>query len=149
MVINNKENKMRYYGFGNYYLSSLQQGLQAAHGVGDILTEFEYDTHEFKIAREWAKNHKTMILLNGGNSEMLQSLYAFFEKLKEQGMNLPFIKFHEDEMSLNNALTHVGIVIPEKYYNLCGKIEDRETYSFLKDWEINLINKLTEYRLAH
>ena len=31
---------MRFYGFGNYYLSSLQQGLQAGHAAVDLHVKY-------------------------------------------------------------------------------------------------------------
>lgn len=107
---------MRYYGFGNYYLSSLQQGLQAAHVIKGLWTEYEKDTQSYQIAEEYARNHKTMVLLNGGNAAGLRYIYNSFKKFEAEGMTLPFAKFNEDEQSLDGALTAVGIVLPEKYY---------------------------------
>lgn len=151
---------MRFYGFGNYYLSSLQQGLQSAHVVGDLAAASISKkkgkvTKKGKIYFDWADNHKTMVLLNGGNCASLKVLYKKFKQLAKDGMHLPFAKFHEDEQSLNGALTYVGIVVEEKYYNAAaelrrsGNSSDFFTQEEWKDWEIELILELNKYSLAH
>lgn len=148
---------MRFYGFGNYYLSSLQQGLQSAHTVAELFIKYDQHSEQTNMVFDWAKDHKTMVLLNGGNSANLAELHSSFEVLEAQGMNLPFAKFHEDEISLNNALTYVGIVVPEKYYTIASEIrqmrnvEVMEFFAFnsLEDWEKELIFILNSYRLAN
>jgi hypothetical protein len=147
---------MRFYGFGNYYLSSLQQGLQSAHVVGELFTIYDGKSSQHKTVYDWGKNHKTMVLLNGGNSASLQELFNLFKKLESEGMHLPFAKFNEDEQSLGGALTYVGIVVPEKYYSAAATIRSlnsSESISFLndqkfKEWEIELVCELNNYRLA-
>ncbi len=148
---------MRFYGFGNYYLSSLQQGLQSAHAITDMFVKYQEDPSKSNIIYEWAKNHKTMVLLNGGNSGDLAGLYLAFQQLESQGMPLPFSKFHEDEISLNNALTYVGIIVPEKYYSVASEIRTMRnvevmeffTFNSYTEWEKELIFILNQYRLAN
>lgn len=118
---------MRYYGFGNYYLSSIQQGIQAAHVIKGLWTEYEKDTESYQIAEDWARDHKTMVLLNGGNAAGLRYVYEAFKRFESQGMTLPFAKFNEDEQSLDGALTAVGIVLPEKYYLMMDKLRRKTT----------------------
>lgn len=117
---------MRFYGFGNYYLSSLQQGLQAGHAAVDLHVKYNIlEQGHFDIApcqnmyNDWAQNHKTMVLLNGGNSADLQNLFDF---LYCEENPYPFVKFHEDEVSLNGALTYVGMILPPKIYDTAARI---------------------------
>lgn len=117
---------MRFYGFGNYYLSSLQQGLQAAHAAVDLHVKYNIlEQGHFDIApcqdmyNDWAANHKTMVLLNGGNSADLQDLFDF---LYCEENPYPFVKFHEDDVSLNGALTYVGMILPPKIYDTAARI---------------------------
>lgn len=148
---------MRFYGFGNYYLSSLQQGLQSAHAIGELFTQTELGSDSFNMVYNWAKNHKTMVLLNGGNSLSLQELYDFFGELKTKGMHLPFAKFHEDEQSLGGALTYVGVIVPEKYYETASAIRYKsveDTNAIFEangftDWEISFVSRMNAYGLAH
>ena len=170
---------MRFYGFGNYYLSSLQQGLQAGHAAVDL--HVKYNIHEqghFDIApcqnmyNDWAENHKTMVLLNGGNSADLADLYAF---LYCEENPYPFVKFHEDEVSLNGALTYVGMILPPKIYDTAARIRACRDHSHVADkceihirdvksgvdgwsvtdiikditpWEFALMQRLNQYGLA-
>ena len=140
----------RFYGFGNYYLSSLQQGLQAGHCIGELFAQHVEEKNKSATVYDWATNHKTMVLLNGGNSNSLQELYNFFNQLKEASMDLPFVKFHEDEASLSGALTYVGIIVPSFVYDLAavsrGQImEPGQKFS----WDKQLGYKLNEFRLAN
>lgn len=147
----------RFYGFGNYYLSSLQQGLQSAHCISDMFLKYQKKKAKKEIMYDWAKNHKTMVLLNGGNSLVLEQTFKFFKELKSYGMNLPYQLFHEDEQSLNGALTYVGIVVPSEIYELAAtlrantsKIEKRKVKVVeVNDWKTRLAMKLNQFGLAH
>jgi hypothetical protein len=144
---------MRYYGFGCYYLSSLQQGLQAAHVVGELWSKWDKDSPQYKKGRKWAKKHKTMVLLNGGNSGDLKELFKKFKGWQKAGMDLAFAKFNEDEVSLNCALTAIGIVLPKKYYNAMSALRSGSVEAVFvgewQEWEKNLVVTLKDYRLAN
>ncbi len=148
---------MRFYGFGNYYLSSLQQGLQAAHSVAELFVKYKTNSIPKSILYDWANEHKTIVLLNGGNSSDLLNLNDHFEYLKTLGMELPFCYFQEDEQSLNNAVTYVGIVVPNKYYEIASesrRLRETEKNLFLESfnlqpWELALIDVLNSYKLAN
>ena len=113
---------MRAYFFGNLYLSSIQQGIQAAHCISDIFVEYssnnnddkQYDTSKYEYLSTWAKSHKTMILLNGGFSSSIEQLSDFFNHPENP---YPCGMFREDDDALNNAITCAGIVLPEKIYD--------------------------------
>lgn len=168
---------MRFYGFGNYYLSSLQQGLQAGHAAVDLHVKYNILEHgHFDIApcqkmyNDWAQNHKTMVLLNGGNSADLQELYDF---LYCEENPYPFVKFHEDEASLNGALTYVGMILPPNIYDTAAVLrrtrgafyneelgavqipnvqvgEDADAFVLVQmsEFEFNLMQRLNLYGLA-
>jgi len=166
---------MRFYAFCNYYLSSLQQGLQAAH----VLTEMSLKArlkggqycHQYD---NWASDHKTIILLNGGNDKDLRELLTFFN------MSNPYLygSFCEDQQSLNGAMTCVGIILPENIYETVAAIRRGQLYfsnnrytfdeTMFRDddeteklwllqnfinmlstpWELEMIKRLGEYGLA-
>lgn len=113
---------MRLYTFCNYYLSSLQQGLQTAHVVHELFNKYKRREGEQQLF-DWSLNHKTIIILNGGNCATLSDLKLF---LDNEGNDFPFESFCEDQQSLNNALTCVGIVLPERIYDAAEKIRSRE-----------------------
>jgi hypothetical protein len=106
---------MRFYSLVNYYLSDLQRGLQTAHAVSEMLVDPKNCKAKLQHYHQWAKDHKTIIILNGGNSKMLQESYDNLS-IWCTAAGLPITKFHEDEQSLNCALTCVGLVLPEEIY---------------------------------
>ena len=147
----------RFYGFGNYYLSSLQQGLQSAHCIADMFVKYNKKKAKKEIIYDWAENHKTMVLLNGGNSLVLEQTHQFLEELKTVGMNLPYQLFYEDEQSLNSALTYVGVIVPSEIYELAAtlrintsKVEKKKVKVVeVNDWKTRLAMKLNQFGLAH
>lgn len=144
---------MRYYGLTNYYLSSIQQGIQNAHCVTDMAIQYGFGLTirpQGPLFRDWAENHKTMVLLNGGNQESLQDFYSF---LAGPSNPFPFGFFCEDEQSLNGAMTCVGIVLPERIYDSAALMRQRSTEIIkINDEEPNRVwitdNNLKEYILS-
>jgi len=145
------DQKYRGYFFGNMYLSSLQQGLQAAHVIQKMSVQYMmYSNIASKIFYEWSKNDKTIILLNGGSQRDLQDLARKLNLLTRNGTVYPVKCFEEEESALNNATTSVGIVIPERIYSYdsIGSIFDGNPPPLeKKDMEIHHIIK--SCALAH
>ena len=133
---------MRLYTFCNMYLSSIQQGIQTAHIVSELWVKYgAADTSpELTHLYGWAKHHKTIIVLNAGYSSEIYSLAEDFFRMRENPY--PWAFFHEDPMAIGSmeentsgALTAVGIVIPEKIYELYAAMRkgDPLMWSNLRD----------------
>ena len=105
---------MRLYTFNNFYLSSLQQGLQSAHVTHELFIKYNHRTGDGIDLWEWAENHKTMILLNGG---MASDLIVIEKVLALPANPYPWAAFREEEAALNNSITSVGVVLPSKIYD--------------------------------
>lgn len=173
--------ELRAYYFGNMYLSSIQQGIQAAHATADMfvryqpfITDEECDQpcDQYSMLTDWAANHKTMILLNAGYSAEIHDLVQFFDNVENP---YPWSSFYESHDALDNAITTVGIVLPE--YIWVGARQLREgpmrqrdeireqmvssgtvtwidpadqcTVSYdINRWEFQLIERLNNYGLA-
>ena len=120
---------MRFYAVGNQYLSSIQQGIQAFHCLGEMVLEHDFND-QFD---DWLSNHKTVICLNGGNNAALTDFWHFLHTDKN---TLPYSKFNEDEASMGGMLTCVGIVVPEKIYSI--RPDDASTWIGLTAWEVDL-----------
>lgn len=109
----------RGYFFGNMYMNSISQGIQAAHVVSTmalaIETECFIDAPEAKAAfYEWAKS-PTKILLNGGDSDRM---YQYKDLLTKFGkaLHLPYAWFREPGME--NCMSSIGIVVPDYIYKI-------------------------------
>lgn len=141
----------RFYGFGNFYLSSLQQGLQGGHTAVELFVKYEKKKPMLKQVKKWAKKDKVMVLLNGGNSANLKAIHDEFKQLKKIGMPYPFVDFHEDEESLNGALTYTGIVLPNTVFDKAAAVRQGDLL-ILDDeekWMEPLINIINQYKLAN
>ena len=118
---------MRAYFFGNMYLSSIQQGIQALHCLGEMHNKYDVALGPGDIGQEhctepstqlcqlrhWEEQHKTVVLLNAGFSEEIRDLHTFFHN--EQNV-YPFASFAEGEDALDGALTCTGIILPMEIY---------------------------------
>jgi len=109
---------MRVYSWNNFYLSSIQQGIQALHSTAELFTKYKYlsgDTvAQHHMLFDWATNHKTVILLNGGDTDALIDLKGF---LNSPDNPYPHAFFEESPGALNGCLTSVSIVLPERMYD--------------------------------
>lgn len=141
---------MRAYFWTNNYLSSIQKGIQAAHCLSEIFMKFPHpgphSTHsEYPNSiYDWAENHKTIVILSGGNH---QDLYTMIDRLhaveQEQGCpaGFPWAVFEEDHQSLNHAITCFGVVIPEQIYNEAGHGPDENIFSPCENLIIEFLQK--------
>lgn len=153
---------MRAYFFGNMYLSSIQQGIQAAHATASMFTKYLYDdlnSVKETMLFEWANEHETMVLLNGGDCDALQDIV---DLLNTSANPYPWARFRESTGALNSVTTSIGIVIPEKLY--CDEtrhyvrsedrkqLGDRIMYNYetpdLTEFEWGLVRLLNKSRLA-
>ena len=136
---------MRAYLFGNLYLSSIQQGIQALHCTTEMFLKYLPHTEEAGPLYDWALNYKTTILLNGGNSTELYSIRYHFEQEENP---YPFAMFEESVDALSGAVTCVGIILPEKIYTAAEEIRNDIGYHRLSIWERELCEILNSCGLA-
>lgn len=124
---------MRLYTFTNFMLSSIQQGIQSSHVISDLFIKYTNELHDIHtpdaVLYDWAKTHKTMICLNGGNNEALENLY--YANLVPIGtsLGLPHTEFHEDEQSLGGIMTCCGIVVPAYIYESAQTVRGQDPIS--------------------
>lgn len=111
---------MRLYTFTNFYLSSIQQGIQPAHCIADMFVKYADESEQRAMLFDWAANHKTMICLNGGNAAGIRELYDQLSAICAT-LQLPFGKFHEDDQSLDGTMTCCGVIVPEYIYEFAAE----------------------------
>lgn len=104
---------MRAYFFINCYLSQIQQGIQSAHILGEMVRESDALRIHRESMESFLEHHKTIIVCNGGNNDSIRELVEFFA---DERNPYQFATFNEDEGSLDGALTGVGILLPEEVY---------------------------------
>lgn len=111
----------RFYSFvaGNY-LSPLQCGIQTAHAVAEMSQK------KTAIYENWAKNDKTIIVLNAKNHKGVGEVARFMYNSELQKTLIDVSSFSEDEDSMNGMMTACGVLIPEFIYD-AKRVISRQT----------------------
>lgn len=152
---------MRAYFFSNSYLHGMQHGIQAAHVIGEMWAKYA-NPHsvQFQQLFEFSTRHKTFIILNGGDHTALSAIANFIGAGAEAHHHeYSFAKFYEP--GLNDALTSVGIILPERMYNaqateigraLNDSASERSNPSlytpFYTPWEQEFLSRVSLCKLA-
>jgi len=146
-----QKQELRAYFFNNMYLPSLHAGIQSQHTTAEMFVKYQWldsecqtDESDTEILYDWAQNHKTTIVLNGGMSGDLQALVELFESTQNP---YPWGFFKETEYALNGALTNVGIILPERIYTYARLSEEEQAEVVLSDWELQFVEVLSSKRL--
>lgn len=107
--------KYRMYCIVNQYIAGIHAGIQSAHAIADLLVKYDGkgSTNAQVLARTWATEDKTIIVLDGG----YQSNLLRFCELADRIPSLPYAAFREEDAALNGAMTAVAIVLPEYMYS--------------------------------
>ena len=120
------------YGFVPYNISEIQKGIQFGHAVVEYGQKFFNDDDY----QEWAKNHKTFIILNGGTSS---TMVTNMNTLVENGVT-KIGEFREPD--LNDMLSGVVFLVSSQvfdyenypdFYNFCLKIKGRKDLPHIKN----------------
>ena len=115
---------MRAYFFNNMYLSPIQQGIQSAHVLGELMVKYScYNPEKWDKVLDWAKDHKTMIVLNAGYSSVINEIV---ENIDIDSCEYPCASFRESDDALCGALTSFGIILPERIYEIAAAVRNRQ-----------------------
>jgi len=149
------ENKLelRMYGLTNYQLTGIQKGIQFLHGVVEYSQMVNRVGGEvLDIYNDWANNHKTVILLNGGTTNNRITDDGFpFGSLNQHVITLDenkvdFATFSEPD--LGDQLTAVVFIVDERVFNR-KKYPDFEDWVVLNYGDLIRVDKYnTSYKLA-
>lgn len=125
--------ELRMYGLTNYQLTGIQKGIQFLHGVVEYSQMVNGVGGELlDIYNDWANNHKTAILLNGGTTNHRTNVEDGlpFGSLNQHLLTLvenkiDFATFNEPD--LGDQLTSVVFIVDERVFN-------RKKYPDFEDW---------------
>lgn len=156
------EQRLRAYHFQIMYLPGAHAGIQSEHTMVEMFIKY---THSLMVhpdiqsktqtceamLYDWADEHKTIIVLNGGYQSSLRSLVGFLDSYENP---YPWAFFEESKEALNGCLTNVGIIVPEKVYHFGNygteyKLSDglAQMQLELSDWEVQLAKRISRCKL--
>jgi len=165
---------MRAYHFGNFYMSSIQQGIQAEHAAVRMAVRLRCDKgKKADIFWDWAAFNETVILLKGGMDCDLKDIGNF---LSYSDNPYPFGTFRESKEAMDSMLTNVMVILPPKIYDVAAQVRRRnitfsgdfpvisnfdlddetlaictsmiDSHGKYSEFERELINRLNRYQLA-
>ena len=130
----------RLYFFNNMYMKGIQAGIQAGHAAVDLVDDYR----DNKDVRDWARNHKTFIILNGGDHTNLINIMTY---LDTQCPKVPSSVFTEP--GLDNAITSIAVLVPEKVYEHAAVLRENDVAhdASIPEEDMALINLLNKYGL--
>lgn len=115
------------------YISGVQTGLQAGHVMDSMWSKYTNrilnpdltvserctaaDRRKLWMLREFAMDHKTFVILNGGDHEALIDYITFLNNVDN-----PYPWAFVSEPGLNHAVTSVGCILPGRMF---GKVAER------------------------
>jgi len=112
---------MRRLFFNNFYVAGIRTGIQAGHSAEEMWMKAtkrflaDPSAENRKVLEyliEFADNHKTWVILTGGDHDALSDFFTF---LLESDNPYPVSIFREP--GLGNAITSLSIVLPERMYD--------------------------------
>lgn len=118
----------RCYHFGNFYLSSIQQGIQSAHAQMELFNKYcphiyndnqVEDQPAIDMLFTWSNKHKTMICLSGGD---LNYMTEIKNTICVEDNIYPHTTFNESEEALGGILTNIAIVLPLRIFGAAEQI---------------------------
>ena len=132
----------RVYCFTHFALSGIQCGIQSLHATVELCGAHGFGSKRSKNIEEWASHHKTVIVLNGGNSAMLKNLKEMLVDIEDGdgpvGL-LDFATFEEDDSTMGGIMTAIAVLVPEEIWGAETYDEDipwswycRDFYNFMK-----------------
>ena len=136
---------LRLYTFVNFYFSSIQQGIQSAHVVSELFKTEVYNADNGYLSDDeartlsalcdWANNHKTIIVLNGGMTcDMETDVHSIKNAVLHSEYAIPFAEFFEDPSAIGamggdySVRTAYGMVLPEELYSAEIRTNDLEYF---------------------
>ena len=147
----------RAYYFGNMYLSSIQQGIQALHCTSEMY--LKYPRHRADVCErqhkdlcKWGDIDKTVVLLNGGDCSAIEAIANHLASIDH---DYAWAEWNEGKADLAGALTCVGIILPAYIYESAKELrrppryrDDELICPNLTKWELEFIEILNGCRLA-
>lgn len=96
------------YTITHSYFNTMQQGIQSAHAIVELMANSPKDTNLGDAAYDWAHNHKTIKMLSGGSGDSF--IYnTNYLKILATRYGLPFAEFREPDIA--NMVTSVCMVV--------------------------------------
>jgi hypothetical protein len=114
--------ELRMYTLALYQLSGIQAGIQAGHSW----VEYGQQCKDKKLHKEWAKKHKTVMVMNGGSTIIMGE---HMDNLELMGVD--YVGFNEPD--LDGIVSAVSFIVSsrvfDRSYTWLKAIEEGEPFT--------------------
>lgn len=122
---------MRCYHLNNFYMGGIHAGIQSAHAQHELM--LKYVDPQSPVVKspfwgaqvagylDWARNHKTIVVLNAGMQSNLED-WRLFLLNGAVSHGYAWAPFYEAEDALNGAFTNIALVLPERIYGYAREV---------------------------
>ena len=114
---------MRLYSFHNWYLGGNQGVIQTQHSSTRLFVKYQPTLEEdpmVDILYDWATNHETTIILNGGDRHNLACVYELISGINK----FPFAAFIED--GVGDSITNISLVLPTDMCDIVDMVRNKD-----------------------
>lgn len=118
---------MRVYYLTNMYFSGIHAGIQASHALSEMFMKYCTNSDAKNDIFDWALNHKTACVLNGGNNKQMKEL----EALLIESDTYVWASFYESDEAAGGLLTSIAVLSKED--------TDKESNTNIDDFVIRSI----------
>ena len=112
----NETRELRMYSLVLYQLSGIQAGIQSGHSNDEYANCSEGDSYDRYI--DWRENHKTVMVMNGGSSDVLLETV---NTLRELGIQVTGFR----EPDLYNQTSSYSFLLDERFF---GEVGDDDSH---------------------
>lgn len=102
---------MKLYAVTNMYMSGIHAGIQCQHSTVEMFLKYKDNPERMSTLFDYAQNHKTTVVLNGGMDCDMQKFLKNLEYWDLNGDAFEFAPFYEP--GIGNALTSISVLVPD------------------------------------
>ena len=127
---------MKLYCFHNWYLGGNQPGIQSLHSAARLFVKYQPTLEEdpmVEMLYDWATNHETAVILNGGDRHNLNRIYELISGINKY----PFAAFVEDGVC--DSISNISLVLPTELCEEVQKYRDDECSLFNLELDTDVI----------
>lgn len=111
MLTENQDKNLKAFLFAHTALKPICNGVQNAHSLAEMFVKYSDEPSSKRdMLRDWARNHKTIVMRDGGDSHNLARINYILEQISPIA-NIPYASFCESDSYMEGILTSVGFIM--------------------------------------
>lgn len=141
--------ELRMFSFNSMYMNGIHNGIQAGHSWVDMSVKYHPQQDRMNVGTckmywEWAREHKTVVVYNGGDERGLLDIIRICGAIDKSRAPLPWVEFREPALCYAHpVLTSVSIVVPARMFKWEPKFGELDPHVMAVDPDRGLDESIT------